>query len=65
MSKTIHDIAEADRPREKLLRKGAKSSPTHCAIVRQQSSSPTITPAAVSIHRKAMWTSRHNSRRQG
>ena len=25
MSKTIHDIAEADRPREKLLRKGAKS----------------------------------------
>ena len=25
MSKTIHDIAEADRPREKLLRKGAKA----------------------------------------
>jgi len=25
MSKTIHDIPEADRPREKLLRKGAKS----------------------------------------
>ena len=23
MSKTIHDIPEADRPREKLLRKGA------------------------------------------
>jgi hypothetical protein len=25
MSKTIHDIPEADRPREKLLRKGAKA----------------------------------------
>ena len=25
MSKTIRDIPEADRPREKLLRKGAKS----------------------------------------